>query len=37
VGKRRLPRVQRLAWKTLLDVDVRGAVDMPIFYRGRLH
>ena len=35
VGKRRLPRVQRLAWNTLLEVDVRGAVDMPVFYRGR--
>jgi hypothetical protein len=35
VGKRKLPRVQRLAVKTLLDVDVRGAVDMLIFYRGR--
>src|ERR1051326_7643347 len=33
VGKRRLPRVQRLALNTLLEVDVRGAVDMPVFYR----
>src|ERR1044071_4859380 len=32
VGKRKLPRVQRLAWNTLLEVDVRGAVDMPVFY-----
>jgi hypothetical protein len=32
VGKRKLPRVQRLALNTLLAVDVRGAVDMPIFY-----
>src|SRR6185437_5723260 len=37
VGKRRLPRVQRLALKTLLEVDVRGAVDMPLFYRERWH
>jgi len=29
-----LPRVQRLALKTLLEVDVRGAVDMPLFYIG---
>src|SRR6185437_1133728 len=34
VGKRRLPRVQRLALKILLEVDVRGAVDIPIFYLG---
>src|SRR6478736_3354426 len=33
VGKRKLPRVQRLALKTLLVVDVRGAIDMPLFYR----
>jgi hypothetical protein len=32
VGKSRLPRVQRLAVKTLLAVDVRGAVDMSLFY-----
>lgn len=32
VGKRKLPRVQRLALKTLLAVDVRGAVDMRLFY-----
>src|SRR5437764_12990513 len=32
VGKRKLPRVQRLALKTLLAVDVRGAVDMSLFY-----
>jgi|SRR6185437_7232702 len=32
VGKRRLPRVQRLALNTLFDTDVKGAVDMPIFY-----
>jgi len=36
VGKSRLPRVQRLALKTLLAVDVRGAVDIGLFYRGRL-
>ena len=35
VGKKKLPRVQRLAVKTLLAVDVRGEVDMPLFYRGR--
>ena len=32
VGKRKLPRVQRLALNTRLEVDVRGAVDMPLFY-----
>src|SRR5579859_7191587 len=32
VGKSRLPRVQRLALKILLVVDVRGAVDMILFY-----
>src|SRR6476661_7980177 len=32
VGKRKLPRVQRLALNTLLAVDVSGAVDMPLFY-----
>jgi len=32
VGKSKLPRVQRLALKTLLAVDVRGAVDMILFY-----
>jgi hypothetical protein len=36
VGKRKLPRVQRLALKTLLAVDVKGAVDMPLFYRELL-
>lgn len=35
VGKRKLPRVQRLALKTLLEVDVRGAVDMPLVYIWR--
>src|SRR5882757_6261372 len=35
VGKRKLPRVQRLALNTLLEVDVRGAVDMPLFYLER--
>ena len=34
VGKKKLPRVQRLALKTLLEVDVRGAVDIPLFYIG---
>src|SRR5207302_10416821 len=28
MGKSRLPRVQRLALKTLLAVEVRGAVDI---------
>src|SRR5579871_2633191 len=32
VGNRKLPRVQRLALNTLLAVDVRGAVDMTLFY-----
>jgi hypothetical protein len=36
VGKRKLPRVQRLALKTLLAVEVRGAVDIPLFYLERL-
>ena len=35
VGKKKLPRVQRLALNTLLEVDVRGAVDMALFYIGR--
>jgi len=32
VGKSKLPRVQRLALNTLLAVDVRGAVDIVLFY-----
>src|SRR5438270_5030476 len=36
VGKSRLPRVQRLALKILLAVEVRGAVDMYLFYLERL-
>ena len=32
VGKRKLPRVQRLALNTLLELDVTGAVDMSVFY-----
>jgi hypothetical protein len=36
VGKRRLPRVQRLALNTLLAVDVRGAVDITTFYLARM-
>ncbi len=36
VGKKKLPRVQRLALKTLLAVEVRGAVDMIPFYADRL-
>lgn len=32
VGKSKLPRVQRLALNTLLEVDVSGAVDMTLFY-----
>src|ERR1700726_931214 len=35
VGKRKLPRVQRLALNTLLAVEVRGAVDMIPFYAGQ--
>ena len=35
VGNRKLPRVQRLALNTLLAVDVRGAVDMTLFYIER--
>ena len=35
VGKSKLPRVQRLALNTLLAVEVRGAVDMTVFYLER--
>jgi hypothetical protein len=35
VGKSKLPRVQRLALKILLAVEVRGAVDITLFYLGR--
>src|SRR3981081_1127713 len=35
VGKRKLPRVQRLALKTLIAVEVSGAVDMIPFYAGQ--
>jgi hypothetical protein len=36
VGKSKLPRVQRLALNTLLAADVKGAVDMHLFYSGIL-
>src|SRR5438270_6685431 len=36
VGKSKLPRVQRLALNTLLAADVKGAVDMHLFYSGSL-
>src|SRR6476646_3134135 len=32
VGKSKLPRVQRLALNTLLAAEVRGAVDINLFY-----
>jgi hypothetical protein len=31
VGKRKLPRVQRLALNTLLALEMTGAVDMTVF------
>src|ERR1041385_463078 len=36
VGKRKLPRVHRLAWNTLLELELRGGVDMEPFYAARL-
>jgi hypothetical protein len=35
VGKRKLPRVQRLALNTLLTLELRGALDMTTILRGR--
>src|SRR5690349_1210907 len=35
VGKRKLPRVQRLAWNTLLELELRGGVDMTTILRGQ--